>query len=88
MLLIVLFFWKLFYEEKTEENIYLPDLIMYQILISKRTEYSWIGIFVLNQEQLKNFFPTKTGEAFAHLDEGDTILNWALSPGISFFLQH
>ena len=57
-------------KRKTEENIYLPDLIMHQILIFKRTEYSCIGIFVLNQEQLKNFFPTKTGEVFAHLDEG------------------
>ena len=26
-------------------------------------------------------------EDFAHLDEGDAILNWALSPGISLFLQ-
>ena len=35
-----------------------------------------IGIFVLNQEQLKNcLFPTKMGEAFVHLDEGDTSLN-------------
>ena len=51
-----------------------------------RSEYSGIGVFVLNQEQLKNcFFPTKTGGAFVHLDEGVTILNRALSPELVYF---
>ena len=43
-------------------------------LFPKRTEHSCIGIFVLNQEQLNNcFFPTKTREAFVHLDY---VLKW------------
>ena len=63
MLLIVLFSESFFEEKNRGKHIYLPDL-------------SCIGIFALNQEQLKNcFIPTKTGEAFAHLDEGDAILN-------------
>ena len=42
----------------------------------KATKYSCIGIFVLNQEQLKNcLFPTKTGEAFVHMDKEDAIFN-------------
>ena len=38
--------------------------------------------------KLRKTYLFATGEAFAHLDEGEAILYGALSPGISLFLQH
>ena len=33
----------------------------------------------------KDFFPTKTGKAFAHLDERDAILNWSDFQELAYF---